>query len=186
MLREAGIADHSKTGPLYVDHPKYNTRSPRPEDLKERQAMLEQLRTGDVVAVASYGTLGLNAADFLKTVGQISECGASVRFCETDDVLDYPSQQAAEIAATLAGMAALVTDELVSARTRQARDAGKKSGATGGRPPISEEVVEAARRDWFDPDGPSSSAIAKKHNVSRSSLVNKFGPITECRQTNSK
>lgn len=112
------------------------TKRERPELDK----MLDQLRPGDVVAVAKYDRLARSLRDLLDLVETIKARGAGFRSLAEDIDTTTP---AGRLVFHVFASSAQFERERISERTREGLDAARKRGRVGGRPP----ALSAAQRD---------------------------------------
>lgn len=103
-------------------------------------ALIDQLRDGDVVVVTKYDRLARSLKDLLDIVDAIRERGAGFRSLAEDIDTTTP---AGRLAFHVFASIAQFERERISERTREGLQAARKRGRVGGRPP----ALSAAQRD---------------------------------------
>ncbi len=129
--------------------------------------LLEQLRTGDVVAVTKYDRLARSLKDLIEIVEQIRERGAGFKSLGED--IDTTTS-AGRLVFHVFGSIAEFERERIVERTREGLAAARKRGRIGGRPPVLSTEAKIEIRRMRDQDHRSIAEIARAFNVSRSTI----------------
>ncbi|WP_433800061.1 recombinase family protein [Actinomycetospora sp. CA-084318] len=138
------------------------TRGARPE----LEAVLGDLRRGDVLVVTRLDRLASSVLHLVQVGQRLRSVGAELRSLEED--VDTTSDSDAGVLPTLDLLAGLQRT-LVSASTRAGLDAARARGRRGGRPPrLSAEAAAEAQR-LYD-QGRSVTEIAEKLDVPRTTV----------------
>ena len=103
-------------------------------------AMIAQLRDGDVVVVAKYDRLARSLRDLLDIVEEIRDRGAGFRSLAED--IDTTTSAGRLVFHVFASIAQFEREQ-ISERTREGLAAARKRGRVGGRPP----ALSPAQRD---------------------------------------
>ena len=129
-------------------------------------AMLDQLREGDVVVVTKYDRLARSLRDLLDIIEAIKERGAGFRsLAENIDATTPAGQLIFHVFASVAQF----ERERISERTREGLEAAKRRGRVGGRPPaLSDEQKAEVRR--LRAEGRTVSEIATLFKVSKATV----------------
>lgn len=139
------------------------TSSANEEKLAE---LVKYIRKGDVVFVTKLDRLGRSLKSILKTVDSIHHKGASLR--SLDGVIDTTNDSPmAKAVINLLGTFAQLERDLITSRTREGRERAMAEGKVFGRKKsISDKDRKAIQADTST----SVSALAKKHDVSRTTI----------------
>jgi DNA invertase Pin-like site-specific DNA recombinase len=125
--------------------------------------LLEQLRPGDVVAVAKYDRLARSLRDLLDIVEAIKAKGAGFRSLAEDIDTTTP---AGRLVFHVFASIAQFERERISERTREGLEAARKRGRVGGRPPALSAAQRAEVRRMRDEEGRRLPEIAQLFKVS--------------------
>lgn len=125
--------------------------------------LMEQLRPGDVVAVAKYDRLARSLRDLLDIVEAIKAKGAGFRSLAEDIDTTTP---AGRLVFHVFASIAQFERERISERTREGLEAARKRGRVGGRPPALSAAQQAEVRRMRDEEGRRLPEIAQLFKVS--------------------
>lgn len=126
-------------------------------------ALLEQLRDGDVVVVTKYDRPARSLHDLLDIVKTVQEAGAGFRSLAED--IDTTSPAGRLVFHVFASIAQFER-ERISERTREGLEAARRRGRIGGRPPALTSDQRAEGRRMRDQEGRRPSEIARLFQVS--------------------
>lgn len=136
------------------------------KDRPQLQAMLEDLKSGDVVVVKSIDRLSRSTKDLLDIVDTIKEQGAGLRIL---DMKIDTSDKLGEFFLTVLGAIGQLERKTIKERTREgiaiAKTKGKYTGRKKGAIALKGDALERFKR--FYGVGMNKSDIAKEFNVSR-------------------
>ena len=138
----------------------------------ELQAMLLNIRTGDVVNVHSMDRLARNTKDLLNLVEEITNKGAKIIF-HKENLIFAPDKQDPyqKMMMTMLGAVAELERNLILERQREGIALAKLKGKyKGGQPKLTKEQV-AEIKELVNKCTPIT-AIAKQYNVSRRTVYN--------------
>lgn len=184
-LESMGI-DVSDTEQVRTDAPNPGTHAVTKRHLKQRSDVLATLTQGDVLIAPDYATLFLSPTDAMEVVADVAKAQAILVIAEDGARYEWKPSDSA-IAAEIAILASKTQKALTREIAAKAREAREKAGNMGGRrPQVNRKKLEAARRDWEDPIGPSSAEIAEKHGIPRTTLIRHLGSISEARDKQKK
>jgi DNA invertase Pin-like site-specific DNA recombinase len=129
----------------------------------ELDALLDQLRDGDVITVTKYDRLARSLKDLLEIVEAIGVRGAGFRSLAEDiDTTTPAGRLIFHIFASLAEF----ERERISERTREGLQAARKRGRVGGRPPALSPAQRDEVRHMRDEEGRRLTEIAQLFRVS--------------------
>ena len=129
-------------------------------------ALMEQLRDGDVVIVTKYDRLARSLQDLLAIVDTIKERGADFRSLAEDINTTTP---AGRLAFHVFASIAEFERERIAERTREGLEAARRRGRVGGRPPaLSAEQREQIAK--LRAEGQGTAKIARMFSVSASTV----------------
>jgi len=126
-------------------------------------ALLDQLRDGDVVVVTKYDRLARSLKDLLEIVEAIRNEGAGFRSLAED--IDTTTSAGRLIFHVFASIAEFERDR-ISERTKEGLAAARKRGRVGGRPPALSSNQRTEVRKMRD-EGRSIPEIARLFKVSQ-------------------
>jgi DNA invertase Pin-like site-specific DNA recombinase len=126
-------------------------------------ALLGQLREGDVVIVTKYDRLARSLKDLLEIVEAIRGHGAGFRSLAED--IDTTTPAGRLVFHVFASIAEFERDR-ISERTKEGLEAARKRGRVGGRPPALSSDQKAEVRKMRD-EGRSIPEIARLFRVSQ-------------------
>lgn len=129
----------------------------------ELDAMLDQLRPGDVVVVAKYDRLARSLRDLLDLVEAIKDRGAGFRSLAEDIDTTTP---AGRLVFHVFASIAQFERERIAERTKEGLQAAKARGRVGGRPPALTTAQKAEVRRMRDDEQRAISEIARLFKVS--------------------
>jgi len=132
-------------------------------DRPELDAMLDQLRSGDVVVVTKYDRLARSLRDLLDLVETIKDRGTGFRSLAEDIDTTTP---AGRLVFHVFASIAQFERERIAERTKEGLQAAKARGRVGGRPPALSTVQKAEVRRMRDDEQRSISDIARLFKVS--------------------
>jgi len=132
-------------------------------DRPELDAMLDQLRSGDVVVVAKYDRLARSLRDLLDLVEAIKDRGAGFRSLAEDIDTTTP---AGRLVFHVFASIAQFERERIAERTKEGLQAAKARGRVGGRPPALTADQKAEVRRMRDDEQRHVSEIARLFKVS--------------------
>lgn len=129
----------------------------------ELDALLGQLRPGDVVVVTKYDRLARSLRDLLDLVEAIKDQGAGFRSLAEDIDTTTP---AGRLVFHVFASIAQFERERISERTREGLQAARARGRVGGRPPALTAAQKTEARRLRDDEHRSISEIARLFKVS--------------------
>lgn len=129
----------------------------------ELDALLGQLRPGDVVVVTKYDRLARSLRDLLDLVEAIKDQGAGFRSLAEDIDTTTP---AGRLVFHVFASIAQFERERISERTREGLQAARARGRVGGRPPALTTAQKTEARRLRDDEHRSISEIARLFKVS--------------------
>ena len=129
----------------------------------ELDAMLDQLRPGDVVVVAKYDRLARSLRDLLDLVEAIKDRGAGFRSLAEDIDTTTP---AGRLVFHVFASIAQFERERIAERTKEGLQAAKARGRVGGRPPALTTAQKTEVRRMRDDEQRAISEIARLFKVS--------------------
>ncbi|CRL14706.1 recombinase family protein [Phaeobacter italicus] len=132
-------------------------------DRPELDALLDQLRPGDVVVVTKYDRLARSLRDLLDLVETIKDRGAGFRSLAEDIDTTTP---AGRLVFHVFASIAQFERERIAERTREGLQAAKARGRVGGRPPALTAAQRAEVRRMRDDEHRHVSEIARLFKVS--------------------
>ena len=132
-------------------------------DRPELDALLDQLRPGDVVVVAKYDRLARSLRDLLDLVETIKDRGAGFRSLAEDIDTTTP---AGRLVFHVFASIAQFERERIAERTKEGLQAAKARGRVGGRPPALTSAQKAEVRRMRDDEQRAISEIARLFKVS--------------------
>jgi DNA invertase Pin-like site-specific DNA recombinase len=132
-------------------------------DRPELDALLDQLRPGDVVVVTKYDRLARSLRDLLDLVETIKDRGAGFRSLAEDIDTTTP---AGRLVFHVFASIAQFERERIAERTREGLQAAKARGRVGGRPPALTADQKAEVRRMRDDEHRHVSEIARLFKVS--------------------
>ena len=132
-------------------------------DRPELDAMLDQLRRGDVVVVTKYDRLARSLRDLLDLVEVIKERGVGFRSLAED--IDTTTPAGRLIFHVFASIAQFER-ERIAERTKEGLQAAKARGRVGGRPPALTAAQKVEVRRMRDDEQRQVSEIARLFKVS--------------------
>ena len=132
----------------------------------ELEALLGQLRPGDVLVVYKPGRLARSLRDLLNIIDRLEAAGAGLR-CTAAPV-DTTTPAGRMMLAMLGAVAEFERETLIE-RTRDGLEAARRQGRVGGRPPVLNTAQRQAVLD-LRAAGRSATEIAATLNVSRSTV----------------
>lgn len=132
-------------------------------DRPELSKMLDQLRPGDIVAVAKYDRLARSLRDLLDLVEAIKDRGAGFRSLAEDIDTTTP---AGRLVFHVFASIAQFERERIAERTKEGLQAAKSRGRIGGRPPALSPLQKAEVRRMRDDEQRTISEIARLFKVS--------------------
>lgn len=139
------------------------------KDRPQLQAMLNDLKSGDVVVVKSIDRLSRSTKDLLDIVDTIKEQGAGLRIL---DMKIDTSDKLGEFFLTVLGAIGQLERKTIKERTREgiaiAKTKGKYTGRKKGAIALKGDALERFKR--FYGLGMNKSDIAKEFNVSRPTI----------------
>ena len=133
----------------------------------ELKALLEHLRSGDVVTVTKYDRLSRSLQDLLTIVEVIREKGAGFRSLAEDIDTTTP---AGRLVFHVFASIAQFERERISERTKEGLSAARKRGRIGGRPPALSPERCAEVRQMRDQDGRGIAELARLFKVSPNTI----------------
>ena len=133
----------------------------------ELKALLEHLRSGDVVTVTKYDRLSRSLQDLLTIVEVIREKGAGFRSLAEDIDTTTP---AGRLVFHVFASIAQFERERISERTKEGLSAARKRGRIGGRPPALSPERRAEVRQMRDQDGRGIAELARLFKVSPNTI----------------
>ena len=133
----------------------------------ELQALLDQLRPGDVVMVTKYDRLSRSLQDLLAIVELLQKKGAGFRSLAEDIDTTTP---AGRLVFHVFASIAQFERERISERTKEGLAAARKRGRVGGRPPAlsAERRAEVVR--MRDTEGRGIAELARLFQVSPNTI----------------
>ena len=143
-------------------------RAERPELAR----LLDQLRAGDTVVVWRLDRLGRSLADLIGSVAQLEERG--VGFRSLQESIDTTSS-GGRLVFHIFGALAEFERDLIRERTRAGLQAARARGRRGGRPVMTADKIELARR-MYESREYTVAAIAAALGVSRASVYRHLDP----------
>ena len=132
-------------------------------DRPELDALLDQLRPGDVVVVTKYDRLARSLRDLLDLVETIKDRGAGFRSLAEDIDTTTP---AGRLVFHVFASIAQFERERIAERTKEGLEAAKARGRIGGRPPALTADQKAEVRRMRDDEHRHVSEIARLFKVS--------------------
>ena len=139
------------------------------KDRTQLQAMLNDLKSGDVVVVKSIDRLSRSTKDLLDIVDTIKEQGAGLRIL---DMKIDTSDKLGEFFLTVLGAIGQLERKTIKERTREgiaiAKTKGKYTGRQKGAIALKGDALERFKR--FYGLGMNKSELAKEFNVSRPTI----------------
>ena len=139
------------------------------KDRPQLQAMLNDLKSGDVVVVKSIDRLSRSTKDLLDIVDTIKEQGAGLRIL---DMKIDTSDKLGEFFLTVLGAIGQLERKTIKERTREgiaiAKTKGKYTGRQKGAIALKGDALERFKR--FYDLGMKKSELAKEFNVSRPTI----------------
>lgn len=139
------------------------------KDRPQLQAMLNDLKSGDVVVVKSIDRLSRSTKDLLDIVDTIKEQGAGLRIL---DMKIDTSDKLGEFFLTVLGAIGQLERKTIKERTREgiaiAKTKGKYTGRKKGAIALKGDALERFKK--FYDLGMNKSDIAKEFNVSRPTI----------------
>lgn len=156
---------------VFEDRVSGKSREPRVELAR----MIEYVREGDLVRVASFDRLARSLVDLLAIVAEVNAKGASLHFAKEGLTFDPGSTDPyARFQMQLLGAVAELERSLIRERQREGIALAKTRGAYRGRKPaLATEQIEDAR-GLLD-QGVPLAKVARGLAVSRSSLYRALG-----------
>lgn len=178
-LRAAGVAVDEKHAPVYIDRlPDLRPHRASPTILKDRGMLVEGLRAGERVVVASLDRLGVSAGDIRRIVDAVIDRGAEVYVADTGAVYNADTPRGVLSAATIAAETALKSEKIrKAANVRRERIAAGVTAAVGGNRgwhPTPEEDA-SARAMWND-TSLTQAQVSAAVGVTPITLRRRFGP----------
>lgn len=141
--------------------------------LTDRAVALKQLRAGDVMVIATPGSLGIGRDDIRGVLQQLSQTGHSLLVASTGKTVRWTEETADAVE---------FLDLATLERRRKAAQTAREVKMALGSTYIPEEKPlliseEQARLMWFDRvRHPSPKAIAEQAGVTERTLYTRFGP----------
>jgi DNA invertase Pin-like site-specific DNA recombinase len=126
------------------------------------EAMLAQLRKGDVVVIAKLDRLARSTAELLRIAEILNEKNAGLQ--SLDEPWADTTTPAGKMIMTVFGGIAEFERSLILTRTQEGREAAQARGVAFGRPPKLREDQKELARDLVK-SGKSISAVARTFNV---------------------
>jgi DNA invertase Pin-like site-specific DNA recombinase len=138
------------------------------ETREQLQAALKFVRKGDMLVVTKLDRLARSVSDLWRLVNQLETKGAALK------VIDQPlidtSKAEGKVIITLFSYVAETERNLILERTAEGRLKAKAKGVKfGAKPKLSDAQLLAAINE-FKQSTQSSTKVAEKHGISRSSL----------------
>lgn len=140
-------------------------------DRPELKAALDYLRAGDTLVVWKLDRLARSLPQLIETVNRLKERG--IGFRSLTESIDTTSAGGTFVFHVFAGLAQFERS-IIQERTRAGLDAARARGRTGGRPPALNESDLAAARALLADDGITVDEVARRLNVSPSTLYKYF------------
>lgn len=126
------------------------------------EAMLGQLRTGDVILVTKLDRLARSTAELLRIAEALNEKSAGLQ--SLDEPWADTTTPAGKMIMTVFGGIAEFERSLILTRTQEGREAAQARGVAFGRPAKLREDQKEIARDLVR-NGQSISAVARTFNV---------------------
>lgn len=141
--------------------------------LEQRAIAIKQLRVGDVLVVATPGSVGIGRDDIRSVLLQLARSNNGLLDASSGNVVHWTEQVANAV--EFLDRATLERKRGAAANARQAKIA---LGHTFIPEPKQLAITDAeARQMWFDSVGhPSQRKVAERCGVSARTLYNRFGP----------
>ena len=147
------------------------------KDRPQLQAMLNDLKSGDVVVVKSIDRLSRSTKDLLDIVDTIKEQGAGLRILD----MKIDTSKLGEFFLTVLGAIGQLERKTIKERTREgiaiAKTKGKYTGRKKGAIALKGDALERFKR--FYGLGMSKSELAKEFNVSRPTIYKWINELKE-------
>ena len=137
----------------------------RPELAK----MLEYVREGDTIMVASMDRLARNVDDLRRLVAEQTQLGVGVRFIKENLTFTGEDSPMADMLLSVLGAVAQFERDLIRERQREGIEIAQKKGKFRGRKKAltDEQILEARRRIAA---GEKKAAVARAYAISRDTL----------------
>ena len=134
------------------------------------QEMLSYIREGDELYVHSMDRLARNLEDLLSLVSAITGKGVTIHFLKENLTFDAKENASpmSQLLLSMMGAVAEFERSLILERQREGIAQAKARGAYKGRKPISEEVLDHARR--LIASGKKKAEVAKELGIARTTL----------------
>ena len=139
------------------------TKSDRPE----LQTMMLTLRSGDILIIDSFSRLSRSTKDLLSLVDQLT--GMGVHLVSLKENLDTTTATGKLMLTMLSALSQFERD-LIAERTIDGLKAARARGRRGGRPQVGTDKDKKQALAMYEANIMSGSEIAKKFNVSLSTL----------------
>lgn len=140
------------------------------------QAMIEHVRSGDVVFVHDVSRLARNTKDLLETVEKINAKGCTITFKKENLTFSGNADDAtSKLLLTLLGAVAAFTKTIINEAQAEGIATAKKNGVHLGR---SEKLSKEAQQELLDKvnAGANKVSLAKEYGISRATLYNILKP----------
>lgn len=138
------------------------------------EAMLDYVREGDTVRVASFDRLSRDLGDLRRLVKDLTDQGVSVEFLHEHLMFSGDDSPIANLMLNLLGSVAEFERHQIRERARQGIAAAKARGVYKGRlPSLTSEQVEQART--MVASGVSKARVARDLGVSRQTIYSALG-----------
>ena len=138
------------------------------------QAMLDNLREGDIINVHSMDRLARNVQDLLSLIDTIMKKGATIKFHKENLIFEANKKTDAfqKLMLTLLGAVSEFEREIILERQREGIAIAKQKGKyKGGKKKLSNEQINEIKAVVMDRTT-NISQLAKKYNVTRQTIYN--------------
>ena len=138
------------------------------------QAMLDNLREGDIINVHSMDRLARNVQDLLSLIDTIMKKGATIKFHKENLTFEANKKTDAfqKLMLTLLGAVSEFEREILLERQREGIAIAKQKGKyKGGKKKLSNEQIHEIKAVVMDRTT-NISQLAKKYNVTRQTIYN--------------
>ena len=156
--------------PFNLDRVFVDRASGKDTERQELLRMIEFVREGDEIFVCSMDRLARNLQDLLNVTNELQRKGVAIHFLKERIDLDPVGETSAMTRLLMSMMGAVAEFErsLIRERQREGIAIAKKKGLYKGRIPVSDEIIEEAKKRLSL--GVPVSRVAKDLKISRSTL----------------